>query len=104
MLLSVDVTSIVRDPNSIPLDEITNLELLEKGSFGIIYRGSWRGTTIAIKKLPSGNMSEKLLNEFYQEAEIMKYVRLCTSTNTHTHARTCICVMVLNFSRRGVLI
>jgi serine/threonine protein kinase len=62
------------DPNSIPLDEITNLELLEKGSFGVIYRGLWRGTVIAIKKLPSGNMAEKLINEFYQEAEIMKYV------------------------------
>jgi serine/threonine-protein kinase CTR1 len=40
----------------------------------VIYKASWRGTTIAVKKLPS-NMSSKFLREFYQEAALMRSLR-----------------------------
>ena len=62
------------DPNAIPVHEIKNLRQIEKGSFGVIYEATWRGTIIAVKKLPS-NMNQKLLKEFYQEAALMRSLR-----------------------------
>ena len=66
--------SSVPESKTIPVRELKNLRQIEKGSFGVIYEATWHGTKIAIKKLPS-NMSQKLLNEFYQEAELMKTLR-----------------------------
>lgn len=62
------------DPNSIPIHEIKNLRQIEKGSFGVIYEATWRGTIIAVKKLPQ-NMNQKLLKEFYSEAALMRSLR-----------------------------
>jgi len=64
----------INDPNAIPMHEIKNLVQIEKGSFGVIYEATWRGTKIAVKKLPA-NMSQKTLNEFYQEAALMRALR-----------------------------
>ena len=64
----------VQDPNAIPLKEIKDLVQIEKGSFGVIYEAKWRGTKIAVKKLPSA-MNDKLMKEFYQEAALMRALR-----------------------------
>lgn len=61
--------------NMIPIRELKNFKLLEKGSFGVIYQAQWRGTVIAVKKLPSAEMTEKQLREFYQEAALMRSLR-----------------------------
>ena len=62
------------DPNHIPISELKNLKQIEKGSFGVIYEAVWRGTKIAVKKLPT-TMTDKQLNEFYQEADLMRSLR-----------------------------
>ena len=58
----------------IPISEIRNWKQIEKGSFGIIYEATWRGTRIAVKKLPT-TLNEKALKEFYQEAALMRSLR-----------------------------
>ena len=62
------------DPNFIPYSEIKGMKQIEKGSFGVIYSAKWRGTKIAVKMLPSA-MTEKLMNEFRQEAGLMRSLR-----------------------------
>ena len=69
-----DSVMTIVDPNSIPHYEIKNWKQIEKGSFGVIFEASWRGTRIAVKKLPS-NLNEKLLKEFYKEATLMRSLR-----------------------------
>ena len=60
--------------SAIPKEQIRNLRQIEKGSFGIIYEATWRGTKIAVKKLPT-TMTDKQLAEFYDEAALMKTLR-----------------------------
>jgi hypothetical protein len=45
-----------------------------RGVFGIVYRGEWRGATVAVKKL-IGNLGEKEMNELYREATLLE--KLC---------------------------
>jgi hypothetical protein len=37
-------------------------------------QGRWRGTVVAIKKLPFQTIDKELLKEIYREVSIMKYV------------------------------
>lgn len=61
--------------NNIDLSQILNMKLFEKGSFGLIYKGEWEGTIVAIKKLPSGKMTSAFIEELEQEAAIMRQLR-----------------------------
>jgi len=83
------------DPNTIPISELKNLRQIEKGSFGVIYEANWRGTKIAVKKLPA-TMTDKQLNEFYQEAALMKSLRhpniLQYLGISHAGREVCICM------------
>lgn len=54
--------------------ELKKLKQIEKGSFGTIYKATWHGTKIAVKKL-SSTMSSQLLKEFYEEASLMRELR-----------------------------
>jgi serine/threonine protein kinase len=45
---------------------------LARGSFGIVFTGRWRGTDVAIKKLVNQNLSQKELEEFHAEVNVMK--------------------------------
>jgi len=93
----------VADGNMIPMHELKNLNQIEKGSFGVIYEATWRGTKIAVKKLPS-NISKKLLNEFYQEADLMRSLRhpniLQYLGLANSGPEVCIC---MEFMERGSL-
>jgi tRNA A-37 threonylcarbamoyl transferase component Bud32 len=58
--------------------KVTDLELgkrIGKGSFGEVYLGRWRGTVVAIKKLPFHSLDKELLKEIYREVTIMKGLR-----------------------------
>src|SRR5690349_11881502 len=45
-----------------------------KGAFGVVYRGKWRGTLVAIKTI-KGTLSEKQLEDFKSEARLMANLR-----------------------------
>jgi len=48
---------------------------LGRGGFGIVYRGQWQHTTVAIKKLLINTLTEDTLTEFTQEAQLMSQLR-----------------------------
>jgi len=56
-------------------DEIHLEEKIGQGGFGVVYKGSWRGTTVAVKKLLNDDMEEPEYREFVREAEIMSQLR-----------------------------
>ncbi|CAB4403173.1 unnamed protein product [Rhizophagus irregularis] len=48
----------------IPYSQITNLKKIAEGGFSIIYKATWEGTNVAVKKLrDSQNISKHFLNE-----------------------------------------
>jgi len=46
-----------------------------EGSFGVVYRGEWRGTPVAIKELKVKFMKRQDLEEFYREVGLMEKLR-----------------------------
>jgi len=46
-----------------------------EGSFGVVYRGEWRGTPVAIKELKVKFMKKQDLDEFYREVGLMEKLR-----------------------------
>lgn len=49
--------------------------MIGSGSFGYVYRGTYRGADVAIKKLKKQNMDKKQIAEFSQEASTMVGLR-----------------------------
>eukprot|EP01111_Echinosteliopsis_oligospora_P013540 TRINITY_DN4878_c0_g1_i1.p1 TRINITY_DN4878_c0_g1~~TRINITY_DN4878_c0_g1_i1.p1 ORF type:complete len:522 (+),score=97.63 TRINITY_DN4878_c0_g1_i1:241-1806(+) len=70
------------DPSQLHDIKIESRELVLEneighGSFGQVYRGVWRGTEVAIKKLPKDSMMKdnQSLSDFMKEAFIMRQLR-----------------------------
>mmetsp|Transcript_20300 Transcript_20300/g.22563 ORF Transcript_20300/g.22563 Transcript_20300/m.22563 type:complete len:723 (+) Transcript_20300:44-2212(+) len=55
--------------------EIKLLHKIGKGSFGEVFKGEWRKTIVAVKKLPAHKLTEEFFREFSREAMIMKSLR-----------------------------
>jgi len=58
--------------------DISKLELKERiglGSFGEVYRGFYRGTEVAVKRLRETQLTDKLLQEFICETQILCELR-----------------------------
>jgi hypothetical protein len=51
--------------------DISN-ERIGSGSHGEVFKGQYFGTSVAVKKLFSHNMTEKMLSKFEQECKIMQ--------------------------------
>eukprot|EP00727_Mastigamoeba_balamuthi_P010137 m51a1_g5746 putative protein tyrosine kinase (1072) ;mRNA; f:1170442-1177724 len=66
----------LRDGNyEIDFNEVRTGPRIGKGTFGEVFKGTWRGAVIAIKKLPANQLSEVFLNEFLREITLMKSLR-----------------------------
>eukprot|EP00002_Diphylleia_rotans_P031378 TRINITY_DN6515_c0_g2_i1.p1 TRINITY_DN6515_c0_g2~~TRINITY_DN6515_c0_g2_i1.p1 ORF type:complete len:2286 (+),score=369.33 TRINITY_DN6515_c0_g2_i1:114-6971(+) len=72
-------------------NELKFFELIGSGSFGEVYRGSWRGTDVAIKKILLMNLKDEVIASFQAEIEVMVELRhpnillyMSASVNTAT--------------------
>lgn len=45
-----------------------------EGTFGLVYKGQWRGSPVAVKMLKMQNITERALQEFRKELQILTYV------------------------------
>ena len=45
------------------------------GSYGEVYKGTWRGTEVAVKRILEQNISPQLMKEFIDEVELMARLR-----------------------------
>eukprot|EP00029_Vermamoeba_vermiformis_P004785 TRINITY_DN1541_c0_g1_i1.p1 TRINITY_DN1541_c0_g1~~TRINITY_DN1541_c0_g1_i1.p1 ORF type:complete len:680 (-),score=61.52 TRINITY_DN1541_c0_g1_i1:70-2109(-) len=59
----------------VDISEIVLKERIGRGSVGDVYRGYWRGTEVAIKKMPTVNITQNFMKDMLREAEIMKSLR-----------------------------
>ena len=59
----------------IPFEEITLKRLIGYGSFGEVWKGKWRGSTVAVKKFFRQQANESLLLELRKESVIMSELR-----------------------------
>lgn len=62
-------------PWEVDFDEIEILEKIGQGGFGVVYKGLWRGTTVAVKKLIQEEMDDSSYQEFLKEIETMSKLR-----------------------------
>ncbi|GLI69747.1 hypothetical protein VaNZ11_014425 [Volvox africanus] len=56
-------------------DELTFKNRIGIGSYGEVYRGTWRGTEVAIKRFLEQNLSQVTIKEFRDEVMIMSKLR-----------------------------
>ncbi|GLC38611.1 hypothetical protein PLESTB_000452300 [Pleodorina starrii] len=59
----------------IPPEELTFQNRIGIGSYGEVYRGTWRGTEVAIKRFLEQNLSPVTIKEFRDEVMIMSKLR-----------------------------
>ena len=59
----------------IKVEEITIGDRIGIGSFGEVYRGMWRGTEVAVKRLIDQDLTEHVREEFLGEVSIMRRLR-----------------------------
>lgn len=63
------------DDISIDFKEFTVDCEIGHGSFGLVHKAKWRGTEVALKRLPRDSMDQQILLEFMKEAFIMRQLR-----------------------------
>ncbi|PRP81913.1 hypothetical protein PROFUN_10621 [Planoprotostelium fungivorum] len=56
-------------------DELKDLQLIGKGSFGVVYRATWRQLTVAVKQIISDSVSAEQLKDFLSEVAILQSIR-----------------------------
>jgi len=56
-------------------NEIEVGKLLGRGGFGEVFKGIWRGTEVAVKKLLNQRMTDEALQEFRSEVQMLRSLR-----------------------------
>jgi len=63
------------DSNEIGIGDLELMKKIGKGSFGEIWKASWGGTIVAIKRIPTQRLTPALDQELQREASLMKSLR-----------------------------
>ncbi|KAK9814388.1 hypothetical protein WJX72_005059 [[Myrmecia] bisecta] len=73
----VDLTASLEEPDEweIPAEEIELGPRIGIGSYGEVYRSTWRHTDVAVKRLLEQDLSPSLIAEFKAEVAIMKRLK-----------------------------
>ena len=74
-LPSLSLNSVNSDYDGIDMSEVILGDKVGRGSFGDIYRAEWRGTEVAVKKIPFNTLNDDLVQELLNEARIMESIR-----------------------------
>lgn len=61
--------------NEIPFDELQYDRKLSEGGYGIVYRGRWKHTVVAIKEIKKEIIEQDKLEEFKNECAVMEVIR-----------------------------
>lgn len=56
-------------------DQLVFKQEIGRGSFGQVFKGTWRGTEVAIKRIPANCMRESETKDFMKEAFILRQLR-----------------------------
>lgn len=66
--------------NTLEIDfsELKIEKLISEGGYGIIYKGKWRETTVAIKVFKIDGMNENSLKDFLSECHAMEVFIILT--------------------------
>jgi hypothetical protein len=59
----------------IPSSELKMEQEIGRGAFGVVFKGQWRGTPVAVKQIPSFLMDAKQMRAFVAEITLMKALR-----------------------------
>jgi len=59
----------------IPFSEVKMTQKLGEGTFGVVYKGDWRGSSVAVKVMKMQNVTEQALLEFRKELNILSRLR-----------------------------
>jgi len=66
----------IRDGNVVvDVSEIRLGGLIGQGTFGEVYKGTWRGAVVAVKKLTPQVITDEFLHEFEKEVRLMQALR-----------------------------
>ena len=60
---------------SLDADELVAEEQIGKGSFGVVFKGTYRGNAVAIKRLKTMFLSEDAVREFEKEVDMLDKFR-----------------------------
>ena len=70
-LAQLDSQGGIRINITIPASALTLGQLLGEGAYGSVYQGVWNDQPVAIKRLKAQHLTEKAIEEFRREAQIM---------------------------------
>ena len=73
--IEIPVELVTMLSTKLDFDELDCSTKLGEGSFGIVYLGNYRGSTVAIKKLKGVSDDEKQMDEFYKETAMLDKFR-----------------------------
>ena len=73
---TLDGYELIRDGNVfVAMKDIKLGERIGRGTFGEVYKGTWRGAVVAVKKLTTTTVSEEFVQEFEKEVSLMRNLR-----------------------------
>ncbi|ELP92853.1 tyrosine protein kinase, putative [Entamoeba invadens IP1] len=72
---SITIKGVTKQSTRLDYDELIEEKKLGEGSYGVVFKGTFRGNTVAIKKMKNSNDDNKLMKEFEKEVAMLDKFR-----------------------------